>query len=1272
MKKEIKYLRSFEELGRLCSHSMPEVREWAMQKLSALYPERAAETAALLIEDSAEPAALEAADYFIDHPDGRYNDGIIDVYKKSSGRLAGRLAGALSKSKDERLIHVFKEKYAEGPKDDIIGYSMSVFTIAELKNESARDIAWDSLNILNSGNDYYAAASNTLLDACIIAGVDMARLIKWCDEHRNEGFMLNFAVALSRRCGSWYSEKDFISEGKDSRFKASKKTLALKDSLNILKDNGYDDAFKQLKSFFKRQDYVKVVEYVFDVVSSIIAEKNVVMDGDAFRLWLENDAKPALNIRALDAVHSCISAVKRHNASMLAIAFVVIFTLLIENRNLIGVDIKKLNATDLLNLFLDEREDVEADELMADMLIASPESEDIIAACIRRLEEYPNALTNRRVVRLLKRRANEDIVRHLIKLPVDDFLWEDITDVVISTGAFAVDIAEMFINDADKDRLFYAFRMLEEAPIEKSVELILKNWQMLYDFDKDILFDTIVSIGDRRFAAPVSAVFRQGEYHESKALYMLCIINDIKDPKLDEAERFLRKEKEKRERFAQMLKESPEDIIYAPLDVQLKCRRCGNAYHYEIKRIMIDADKHDKFISDTITCKKCGALDHYEITPEGEMGITARLMLLMELDNKDALSGGGTISLIGTSKIDGKAMSMAEAVAYYEQKVRDNHGNAAHLIGYANTLCHAKRTEDAVSVYEDALVHDPKAVEAYISLGQIADDRGDLRKAYEHLKKAVELIDSGNYYKVRQNMDSFKADMLDAYMDLAKRLGIKDADLSARRFYPKQPAQPLQPVVRESKTGRNDPCPCGSGKKYKKCCLDKEIAKAQDKDMPTTERKAEHDLIARVIKHSENVPKKDFLNAVAQYYRIPPIEPLNLPERSLEDGGAFTEWYVNDYLLPSGRTIIEDFYTKNFNRLKDNEKRLLEAHMQAYESVYEVQEVVKGIGMKLKDIFTGEKFDVREVKGTYSIAKWDITKVRVYTLDGISRFAGNGRILPRRSRDGLTAYLQREFEEFKSQTGKAEWSAFMKAKSYIIEYYYEDLPDEKPSIVTAEGHRMVSAKAYFDVDDFDSVLDAMRGRADFIEDEVVEGRSARFTWIKRGQLKDWKTVGNTNGYIFATQYVDPSGQVQLDALGTVTIDKDKMTLECVSRERLQRGKERLVSIAGKYIRYKVDSFEDIDAVLDRYREAAPADAAKEISPSHRRIAEAAMNNRMMKWMDEPIPALNGMTPREAALKEESRQKLIELLKDMENMEERKRLNGELYFDMKRLREEIGL
>ena len=31
------------------------------------------------------------------------------------------------------------------------------------------------------------------------------------------------------------------------------------------------------------------------------------------------------------------------------------------------------------------------------------------------------------------------------------------------------------------------------------------------------------------------------------------------------------------------------------------------------------------------------------------------------------------------------------------------------------------------------------------------------------------------------------------------------------------PGQKREPIQVEKKTGRNEPCPCGSGKKYKKC-----------------------------------------------------------------------------------------------------------------------------------------------------------------------------------------------------------------------------------------------------------------------------------------------------------------------------------------------------------------------------------------------------------------------------------------------------------------------
>ena len=35
---------------------------------------------------------------------------------------------------------------------------------------------------------------------------------------------------------------------------------------------------------------------------------------------------------------------------------------------------------------------------------------------------------------------------------------------------------------------------------------------------------------------------------------------------------------------------------------------------------------------------------------------------------------------------------------------------------------------------------------------------------------------------------------------------------------PDESRGPSQPVVKGKKIGRNDQCPCGSGKKYKKCC----------------------------------------------------------------------------------------------------------------------------------------------------------------------------------------------------------------------------------------------------------------------------------------------------------------------------------------------------------------------------------------------------------------------------------------------------------------------
>ena len=49
----------------------------------------------------------------------------------------------------------------------------------------------------------------------------------------------------------------------------------------------------------------------------------------------------------------------------------------------------------------------------------------------------------------------------------------------------------------------------------------------------------------------------------------------------------------------------------------------------------------------------------------------------------------------------------------------------------------------------------------------------------------------------------------------------KEEDLTdiAHALGAPQPAIPTRPAL--ERIGRNDPCPCGSGLKYKKCCLDR-------------------------------------------------------------------------------------------------------------------------------------------------------------------------------------------------------------------------------------------------------------------------------------------------------------------------------------------------------------------------------------------------------------------------------------------------------------------
>jgi|GEM_PF-902823 len=52
-------------------------------------------------------------------------------------------------------------------------------------------------------------------------------------------------------------------------------------------------------------------------------------------------------------------------------------------------------------------------------------------------------------------------------------------------------------------------------------------------------------------------------------------------------------------------------------------------------------------------------------------------------------------------------------------------------------------------------------------------------------------------------------------------------------------------------TGRNDPCPCGSGKKYKKCCMNKSFLQRKQATVLKQDPKA-NSTIAKISALSQN------------------------------------------------------------------------------------------------------------------------------------------------------------------------------------------------------------------------------------------------------------------------------------------------------------------------------------------------------------------------------------------------------------------------------------
>jgi hypothetical protein len=128
-------------------------------------------------------------------------------------------------------------------------------------------------------------------------------------------------------------------------------------------------------------------------------------------------------------------------------------------------------------------------------------------------------------------------------------------------------------------------------------------------------------------------------------------------------------------------------------------------------------------------------------------------------------------------------------------------------------------------------------------------------------------------------------------------------------------------------------------------------------------------------------------------------------------------------------------------------------------------------------------------------------------------------------------------------------------------------------------------------------------------------------------------------------------------------------LSCPSRERLRAGKALLKQVAGRWIGHLGDEYRDLEDMLESAEPHPVRDIAPEIDPA---VVRRMQDSQRDKWLNTPVPALDGKSPHEAARDPVLREQLDEMFKTLEYIEEQKRKAGEPYTDVADLRRELGL
>lgn len=246
-----------------------------------------------------------------------------------------------------------------------------------------------------------------------------------------------------------------------------------------------------------------------------------------------------------------------------------------------------------------------------------------------------------------------------------------------------------------------------------------------------------------------------------------------------------------------------------------------------------------------------------------------------------------------------------------------------------------------------------------------------------------------------------------------------------------------------SKIGRNDPCWCGSGRKYKQCHLPQEEAAAAEIRRLRT---AGDEVLLRVIERAQQ--HVDVIPAAFERYwngKYTPDQMAELDE--LEGRGAerFLTWFAFDEPLADGRTLVQQLAAgvEDFP-LSEDEARVLASWTDVRLRPYVVTGSVKGKEIHVRELVGEREFVVDDQAGSQRVEPGEVLIVHLLPVVTKYYIGGAAAHLTADTADKLRDFLDLHREALQREQPDATSEDVLQAHSEVLNHFVMELPVEAP------------------------------------------------------------------------------------------------------------------------------------------------------------------------------------------------------------------------------------